>query len=98
MAKQQNLPLSPMEISGRCGRLLCCLGYENDHYIQAKSQLPKVGSKIQTALGWGKVRNVNVIKETLMVELDKGGMKVEVQPGDVIEISKTSKEHRRRKK
>jgi len=69
MAKQQNLPLSPMEISGVCGRLLCCLSYENDYYGKVKSRLPRVGKLVQTAQGEGKVTSVNVLKETLTVRL-----------------------------
>jgi cell fate regulator YaaT (PSP1 superfamily) len=70
MAKQQDLPLSPMEISGICGRLLCCLAYENDYYVEVKKRLPKVGDVVVTSYGSGKVTGVNVLKETLSVELD----------------------------
>jgi cell fate regulator YaaT (PSP1 superfamily) len=69
MAKQQNLPLSPMEISGTCGRLLCCLAYENDHYCEVKSSLPRVGQMVSTPQGEGKVIGVNVIKEAVTVQL-----------------------------
>lgn len=72
MAKQQDLPLSPMEISGVCGRLLCCLSYENDYYAEAKGRLPRPGTRVQTHFGPGKVAAVNVIKETLTVELENG--------------------------
>jgi cell fate regulator YaaT (PSP1 superfamily) len=70
MAKQQDLPLSPMEISGVCGRLLCCLAYEKDHYTEAKRRLPKWGDVIDTAKGRGKVVDVNAVKETVRVELE----------------------------
>jgi cell fate regulator YaaT (PSP1 superfamily) len=70
MAKQQDLPLSPMEISGICGRLLCCLAYENDYYAEVKKRLPKVGDVVVTSHGAGKVTDINVLKETLSVELD----------------------------
>lgn len=70
MAKQQELPLSPMEISGICGRLLCCLAYENDYYAEVKKRLPKVGDVVVTPYGSGKVTGINVLKETLSVELD----------------------------
>jgi cell fate regulator YaaT (PSP1 superfamily) len=69
MAKQQNLPLSPMEISGTCGRLLCCLAYENDHYCEVKSSLPRMGQMVDTPQGEGKVIGVNVIKEAITVQL-----------------------------
>ncbi len=70
MAKQQDLPLSPMEISGLCGRLLCCLAYENDHYCETKQKLPKVGEMIVTQHGRGKVVGLNVLKEAVEVELE----------------------------
>jgi cell fate regulator YaaT (PSP1 superfamily) len=69
MAKQQNLPLSPMEISGACGRLLCCLAYENDYYAEVKKRLPRVGRTIHTPHGEGKVTAVNVIREDVTVRL-----------------------------
>jgi cell fate regulator YaaT (PSP1 superfamily) len=70
MAKHQDLPLSPMEISGVCGRLLCCLAYEDDQYIQMQAELPKRGATVQTAHGPGKVVQTNIIKGTLHVELE----------------------------
>ncbi len=70
MAKQQDLPLSPMEISGLCGRLLCCLGYEDDYYREAKRQFPKMGDTVDTPDGPGRVCGVNVIKQTLQVFLE----------------------------
>jgi len=68
MAKQQDLPLSPMEISGTCGRLLCCLAYENEFYEEAKRGMPKVGRMVQTPSGEGKVVSVNVLQNTVVVE------------------------------
>jgi cell fate regulator YaaT (PSP1 superfamily) len=70
MAKQQDLPLSPMEISGVCGRLLCCLAYEESHYAEAKKRLPKWGEMLDTPQGRGKVVDVNAIKESVRVELE----------------------------
>ncbi|MGA9349256.1 MAG: stage 0 sporulation family protein [Anaerolineae bacterium] len=70
MAKQQDLPLSPMEISGLCGRLLCCLTYENEYYTEVRSSLPQVGEKVITPHGPGKVTGINVLKETVSVELE----------------------------
>lgn len=72
MAKQQDLPLSPMEISGLCGRLLCCLGYENDFYQQIKGKFPKVGEMIDTPYGMGKIIKVSALTETVNILLDDG--------------------------
>ncbi len=97
MAKQQNLPLSPMEISGVCGRLLCCLSYENDYYCQARAKMPKYGDRVQTRFGSGKVTAVNFIKETLTVELENGAS-IEVATGELVKPSKPSSRRGRRRK
>lgn len=70
MAKHQGLPLSPMEISGVCGRLLCCLGYEDDYYVETRARLPKVGELLQTPDGIGKVLSVNCLQESVCVQLE----------------------------
>jgi cell fate regulator YaaT (PSP1 superfamily) len=88
MAKQQDLPLSPMEISGLCGRLLCCLSYENQDYINAKSRLPKRGRVIDTPQGSGKVVQVNVVKDTVEVELDNQ-IRVEVSYQELVDMKKS---------
>jgi len=72
MAKAQDLPLSPMEISGICGRLLCCLRYENDMYQSIKKQFPRVGKTIDTPLGSARVLRVSVIRETALMLLEDG--------------------------
>ncbi len=98
MAKQQNLPLSPMEISGACGRLLCCLAYENEFYAEMKQKMPKVGESVVTPEGVGRVTGLNVLKETLDVELE-GGTPVECRVDEVTrktEASPTTTERPRR--
>jgi cell fate regulator YaaT (PSP1 superfamily) len=70
MAKAQDLPLSPMDISGVCSRLLCCLAYESDYYAEAKKRLPKRGKVIDTPQGRGTVTRLDFIKETVHVELE----------------------------
>jgi cell fate regulator YaaT (PSP1 superfamily) len=72
MAKAQDLPLSPMDISGICGRLLCCLAYESDHYAEAKKRLPKRGKTIDTPQGRGTVTRLDILKESVQVELESG--------------------------
>jgi cell fate regulator YaaT (PSP1 superfamily) len=69
MAKQQDLPLSPMEISGVCGRLLCCLAYENDFYGEVKRRMPRRGSQVVTPQGTGQVVGHNVLQESVDVRL-----------------------------
>ncbi|QBD81065.1 signal peptidase [Ktedonosporobacter rubrisoli] len=72
MAKEQGLPLNPTKISGVCGRLLCCLSYENENYIQAKRQMPQIGTFLNTPSGPGKVVSVNVPQNSVEVMLESG--------------------------
>ena len=72
MAKEQNLSLNPTKISGVCGRLMCCLKFEQDHYEATRKRMPKVGKEIETPEGDGIVLDVNVLKETLTVRIHKG--------------------------
>lgn len=74
MAKNQNLSLNPTKINGACGRLLCCLKYEDENYELAKKNLPKIGKVIQTKQGSGKVISVDVIKQTYDVEVENCGI------------------------
>jgi len=72
MAKEQNLPLNPTKISGLCGRLMCCLGYEYKTYKDLMKGLPKEGETLKTEKGPGKVVSVNAIKRSVNVELADG--------------------------
>ncbi len=72
MAKEQGLPLNPGKISGVCGRLMCCLAYENDEYIDAKQQMPAYGEIVGTPSGPGRVVGINVPKEAVDVMLESG--------------------------
>ncbi len=77
MAKTQNIALNPTKINGVCGRLLCCLKYENECYREYSKTLPKVGKKVETKDGEGKVISVDILNQTYRVEL-KDGQIVEV--------------------
>jgi cell fate regulator YaaT (PSP1 superfamily) len=68
MAKEQNLPLNPTKISGLCGRLMCCLTYEYETYLELKKDFPKCGKIIQCSLGPVKVLRQNVMEGTVVVE------------------------------
>lgn len=70
MAKTQDLALNPMKISGVCGRLLCCLNYEQEMYAQVKARMPKVNKWVDTEFGPGRVTALNVLKETVTVQLE----------------------------
>ena len=72
MAKEQNLSLNPTKISGVCGRLMCCLKYEEDHYEATRKKMPKVGKEVITPDGNGIVVDLNILKETVRVRIPKG--------------------------
>lgn len=69
MAKDQNLSLNPAKISGLCGRLMCCLKYENDNYESARDEMPDIGKVVSTPMGNGRVVSVNVLDQSVQVEL-----------------------------
>jgi len=75
MAKEQDLSLNPAKISGVCGRLMCCLAYENDFYQECRKNLPKVNSKVATPDGIGVVKAVNILLEEVTVEYADGMLK-----------------------
>ena len=70
MAKAQGISLSPQEITGMCGRLRCCLVFEYEQYVKAKKKLPKVGKRIGTPYGEGRVRDIRVLRDSVVVEVD----------------------------
>ena len=69
MAKNQNLSLNPTKISGICGRLVCCLAYENDVYADLRRDLPATGEKVRTPDGMGRVASVDVLGCKVSVRL-----------------------------
>ncbi len=69
MAKEQNMSLNPSKISGNCGRLMCCLKYEQEVYEEKMKRLPKVGAIVKTQDGEGTVEGVEILKERLRVKL-----------------------------
>ncbi len=82
MAKEQELPLNPMKISGLCGRLLCCLGYENKAYCELRQGLPRVGERVGTPQGEGRVVAVNVLKQLVTVDVEEKGL-MELAPSEL---------------
>lgn len=72
MAKEQNISLNPSKISGNCGRLMCCLKYEQEVYEEKLARLPKVGAIVKTADGEGEVCGVETLKETIKVKFKDG--------------------------
>ncbi len=74
MAKNQNIALNPNKINGCCGRLLCCLKYEDECYKELNKNLPKVGKKVKTDKGEGKVISVDVLKQKYRVSVPDNGI------------------------
>lgn len=74
MAKNQNIALNPTKINGCCGRLLCCLKYEDECYKELNKNLPKVGKKVKTDKGEGKVISVDVLKQKYRVSVPDNGI------------------------
>ncbi|MBQ8057766.1 MAG: stage 0 sporulation family protein [Ruminococcus sp.] len=70
MAKEQGLSLSPVKISGTCGRLMCCLKYEQEAYTDLLKRTPKVGAIVKTPMGKGLVVENNLLTQTLKVKMD----------------------------
>jgi len=71
MAKEQNLSLTPSKISGACGRLMCCLKYEQEVYEEKLSRLPKPGAIVKTQEGEGIVESVETLKELVKVKIEE---------------------------
>ena len=74
MAKNQNIALNPTKINGCCGRLLCCLKYEDECYKELNKNLPKVGKKVKTEKGEGKVISVDILKQKYRVSVPDNGI------------------------
>ena len=72
MAKQQNIALNASKISGNCGRLMCCLRYENEVYEEKLNRLPKIGAIVKTEDGEGVVDSIETLKEKIRVKLKDG--------------------------
>ena len=70
MAKDQNLPLNPLKISGICGRLMCCLNYEYDAYKEFLDQVPERGIRVKTKYGTGVICGYDPLKKSVVVEFE----------------------------
>ena len=94
MAKEQNLSLNPTKISGVCGRLMCCLKYEQEHYEMTRKKMPKIGREVTTPDGTGPVTELNIVKETVFVRLTNGDTsEIKEYPLEVISSTQESYSH-----
>lgn len=96
MAKDQNLSLNPTKISGTCGRLMCCLKYEESTYEELTKKLPNEGDVVETASGTGEVLHVNVLRQLVKVGIsqEKGDVLITELPLDEVRIVKKRHAHR----
>jgi cell fate regulator YaaT (PSP1 superfamily) len=76
LAKDQHLSLNPSQISGGCGRLLCCLKYEHDFYVTARKRFPKEGKTLRTAVGAEKVIAVDIFRERVFLKHEEHGSRI----------------------
>ena len=100
MAKTQGLSLNPGKISGLCGRLMCCLAYENEYYADAGKQVPKIGAEVGTPDGRGVVVNVNMLKMQVRVRIEdkqKDIMTYHDYPVDQLKFKRAPKPEREEK-
>ena len=90
MAKTQGLSLNPGKISGLCGRLMCCLSYENDYYAEVNKLVPKVGSEVGTPEGRGIVVTNNMLKleTTVKIEDKDGSLTYKTFPVDTLQFKR----------
>jgi hypothetical protein len=83
MAKDQDLPLNPLKISGACGRLMCCLKYEHPLYQEFNAKAPALGTSVETPAGDGVVVGHNVPSDTVVVRLAASGRRCACSRADV---------------
>lgn len=90
MAKDQSLFLNPVKFSGVCGKLMCCLRYEHETYVEAKKRLPQIGEIVMSPEGQAKVLDLNLLKETALIQLLESKAELEF-PAAELRIEKTTK-------
>jgi len=91
MAKEQGLSLNPTKISGVCGRLMCCLNYENDEYERVRKLMPDFGQTVETPDGPGRVIGLNVLSEVVKIKLQSRETPVEYDLDELNEAKELMK-------
>jgi cell fate regulator YaaT (PSP1 superfamily) len=90
MARDQGLALNPSRLAGMCGRLKCCLRYEYASYLELKRALPNTGKRVESVKGNGKVLRQNILKQTVLIQLEQDGGVVEATLEDLVESRRAS--------
>lgn len=89
IAKDQRLSLNPSQISGPCGRLLCCLRYEHEFYVENRKRFPKEGKVLVTTRGPEKVISVDIFRETVTLRAEEGSTRIVPLSGLKLEVQQT---------
>jgi cell fate regulator YaaT (PSP1 superfamily) len=92
MARDQGLALNPSRLAGMCGRLKCCLRYEYATYLELKRTLPNAGKRVESVKGNGKVLRQNILKQTVLIQLDDDGGVVEATLADLVDKRRERRE------
>ena len=87
MAKNQKATLDPLKISGLCGRLMCCLRYEDETYNELRKKLPRKGTVVKTKNGTGEVIDLEVLAQKVILELEDDS-RIKIDLSEIIEITK----------
>ena len=85
MAKEQGLPLNPTRLNGMCGKLKCCLQYENEQYVDLKRRLPLPGSSLEVEGQTATVTEINVVREQVLVTLSESGTVLAVPAAGLVQ-------------
>ena len=96
MAKTQNLSLNPAKISGLCGRLMCCLSYENDYYAEVGKKMPKIGAEVGTPEGKANVVNLDMLRMNVTVKREdaNGGLTYKTYPVSELRFKRNNQEEK----
>ena len=97
MAKMQKATLDPAKISGYCGRLKCCLRYEDDTYTELKKRLPKKNSRVKSRQGEGKVVDTQILTQLVLVEYENGE-KIALPVDDIEIVRETPSKNNKQEK
>ncbi|MCO5177015.1 MAG: hypothetical protein M9890_08625 [Thermomicrobiales bacterium] len=97
MAKVQDLSPNPDKLSGVCGRLLCCLSFEQEQYREARTRLPRLGQEVMTEQGQGYVHAMQILNETVTVRLDNGES-VTLEPSEITVLAGPGRDVRNRRR
>lgn len=98
MAKNQNISLNPTRINGMCGRLLCCLKYEDEYYAEMQKKMPKIGILVTTPDGKGSVQSTDFLRETVTVSFQKDDItELKTYPLSEIKLGKDNSKEKQKK-